>query len=456
MHNPSSCRKLSGENPAGDKRDNSMTLRLGKKILRKQFRSISVPDDLDAITHIDDDREVPPAEAGLDRAVVDGIWENTQKLYRTGAHPLLSICLRRNGKIVLNRSIGYQQGDAVSPDAVVADLETPVCLFSASKAISAMLLHLLAEQGEIHLLDPISYYIPAFAANGKSFITIYQLLAHRAGVPGLGEDVDPSLLYEREEVVRRICASEPLDSHGRTAAYHALTGGFLIDELIRVTTGLTIQQYMDRYIRKPMDMRYFRFGVTRRDLPRVAEHRCTGLKPGKRMGGMLENVLGIELEQAIALSNSEEFRTAVLPSANIYCTAEEAGRFFQMLLNYGSYEGKQIMQPLTVHRAIQEAGKAQLDASLKMPMRYSAGFMLGGSPVGMYGPDTHYAYGHLGLSNVMCWADPARDISVAILNTGKPVLSNHIVALFRLMASISRGCPPTHDMAQKGAPFLAA
>jgi CubicO group peptidase (beta-lactamase class C family) len=89
-------------------------------------------------------------------------------------------------------------------------------------------------------------------------------------------------------------------------------------------------------------------------------------------------------------------------------------------------------------------------------MRYSAGFMLGGSPVGMYGPDTHYAYGHLGLSNVMCWADPARDISVAILNTGKPVLSNHIVALFRLMASISRGCPPTHDMAQKGAPFLAA
>lgn len=51
-----------------------MTLRLGKKILQKQFRSISVPDDLDAITHIDDDREVSPAEAGLDRAVVDAIW----------------------------------------------------------------------------------------------------------------------------------------------------------------------------------------------------------------------------------------------------------------------------------------------------------------------------------------------------------------------------------------------
>jgi CubicO group peptidase (beta-lactamase class C family) len=433
-----------------------MMLRLGRKAVARRLRSIAVPEDLDSITSIDHEREVPAGEAGLGQEAVDAIWEDTRKLYATGAHPLLSICLRRHGKIVLNRSIGYRRGDADSADAVVAGLDTPICLFSASKAISAMLLHLLAEQGEIHLLDPISYYIPEFAANGKGFITIYQLLAHRAGVPGLGEEVDPALLYDREEALARICAAEPLDRHGRTAAYHAVTGGFLIDELIRVTTGLNVQQYMDRYIRKPMDMRYFRFGVTRRDIPRVADHRSTGPRPGKRMGGMLKDVLGIDLEQAVELSNTEDFRTAVLPSANIYCTAEEAGRFFQMLLDYGSYEGKQIMQPLTVHRAVQEAGKAQLDASLKMPMRYSAGFMLGGSPAGMYGPDSHYAFGHLGLSNVMCWADPARDISVAILNTGKPVLSNHVLALFKLLFGIGRRCPPTRDMAEEGARFLAA
>ncbi len=428
---------------------------LTRNLLKKRLRPIAVPRDLETITDIDDEREVPAGEAGLAQADVDAIWEDALKLYRTGMHPFLSICLRREGKVVLNRSIGYQRGDAESPDAVVGDLDTPVCLFSASKAISAMLLHLLAEQGKIHLLDPISYYIPEFAANGKGFITIYQLLAHRAGVPGLGEEVDPALLYQREEALARICAAEPLDRHGRTAAYHAVTGGFLIDELIRRTTGLTAQQYMDRYIRKPMEMRYFRFGVTKRDLPRVAEHRFTGPIPGKRMGGMLKNVLGIDLLEAVELSNEEEFRTTILPSANIYCTAEEASRFFQMMLDYGRYGDKQIMQPLTVHRAIQEAGKAQMDASLKMPMRYSAGFMLGGSPVGMYGPNSQYAYGHLGLSNVMCWADPERDISVAILNTGKPVLSNHMLALFGLLFGISKRCPPTRDVALEGAPFLA-
>ncbi len=427
----------------------------GYHLLQKQFRAIALPDDLDAITSIDYDNEVPAGEAGLAPGPVEAVWEDVQNLFRTGAHPLLSICLRQGGNMLLNRSIGYQRGDAGSADAVVADLDTPICLFSASKAISAMLLHLLAEQGKIHLLDPISYYIPAFAAKGKGFITIYQLLAHRAGVPGLGEEVDPALLYQREEALARICAAEPLDAMGRTMAYHAVTGGFIIDELIRVTTGLTVQQYMDRYIRKPMGMRYFRYGVTRRDLPRAAEHRATGLKPGKLIGGTLKNVLGVAMEDVVALSNSEEFLTAVLPSANIYCTAEEAGRFYQMLLDYGRYRGQQIMQPLTVHRAIQEAGKAQLDASLKLPMRYSAGFMLGGSPVGMYGPDTPYAYGHLGLSNVMCWADPARDISVAILNTGKPIMGNHIPAVFRLLAGISKRFPPVRDMTVAAVPFLA-
>jgi len=427
---------------------------LARNLLRKRLRNIAVPDDLDSISSIDHKNEVPPSSVGLEQQVIDTIWEDMQNLYRTGAHPLLSLCLRREGEVIFNRSIGYQRGDAEATDAVVADLKTPICLFSASKAISAMLLHLLAEQGAVNLLDPISLYIPAFAANGKANITIYQLLAHRAGVPGLGENVDASLVYQREEVLARICAARPLDTHA--AAYHALTSGFLMDELIRVTTGLTIQQYMDRYIRKPMGMRYFCYGLTRREIPRVAEHRNTGPGAGRLVGGVLKNVLGLEVEDAVDLSNSEEFQTAILPSANIYCTAEEASRFFQMMLDYGDYRGKRIMQPITVHRAIQEAGKAQMDASLKLPIRYSTGFMLGGSPVGMYGPDTQYAYGHLGLSNVMCWADPARAISVALLNTGKPILSNHVFALFRLLFRISGQCPPVRDMERAGLPFRAA
>ena len=197
-----------------------------RKKINSHFNATPIPRDLDEITSIDRANEVIPAEAGLSQAAVNAIWADTLSLYRTGMYPMLSICLRRHGKIVLNRSIGYQSGDADSEDAIIGDLNTPICLFSASKGVSAMLVHLLAEQGKIHLLDPVSYYIPEFSQNGKGFITIYQLLAHRAGVPGLGENGDAALLFDREAALAAICAADPIDNLGRTSAYHAITGGF--------------------------------------------------------------------------------------------------------------------------------------------------------------------------------------------------------------------------------------
>ncbi|WP_167854959.1 serine hydrolase domain-containing protein [Mangrovimicrobium sediminis] len=429
---------------------------LTRKALANPFRRVAIPDDLDSITSIDDKAEIPAEESGLQPDAAEAIWDATLGLYRTGVHPLISICLRHRGNILLNRIVGYQKGDAADPKAVVAKLNTPICQFSAAKGVSAMLLHLLAEQGEIHLLDPISYYIPAYGSNGKHNTTIFQLLAHRAGVPGVGERVDPRELFDREAIVERICAAKPLDYHGRTQAYHAITGGFIIDELIRVTTGLTAQQYMDRHFRKPLKMRYFRYGLTRRDLPRVAMNYATGLKPGPIVGGTLEKVLGVGVDEAVDLSNTEEFLTAELLAANIYSTAEEAGRFYQMMLDGGVYENRRVMQPLTIHRATQEAGKSQMDASLKMPMRYSAGFMLGNSPFGLYGPNTQHAYGHLGLSNVLCWADPSREIAVSILTTGKPVVSPHLVEMFKMLFAISRHCPITRNMRQPNENWLAA
>ena len=418
-----------------------------KNLIKKKFRGIEIPSDLSSITSIDYENEVPAGESGLSEEATAAIWDAVQKFYRAGMHPLVSVCLQRGGKTVFNRSIGYQSGDDDSPDAVVADVNTPVCLFSASKVISAVLLHLLAEQNKIHLLDPVCHYIPAFAAGGKANITIYQLLAHRAGVPGLGEDAGPELLYDRKEALARICAAQTLDKLGRSPAYHAITGGFIVEELIRVTTGLTIQQYLDRYIRKPMGMKYFRYGLTPRDLKKAAVHRSTGLPVTGKVGNLLSGVLGIEFEKVVDLSNSPDFGQAVLPSANLYCTAEESTRFFQMLLDHGRYKGKQILAPLTVYRAVQEAGKAQLDGSLKLPLRYSPGFMMGGSPVGMYGKDSHFAYGHVGLSNIICWADPERDIAVSILNTGKPIVGPQIASFIGMPFTIAKHCTKVRDMA---------
>ena len=81
------------------------------------------------------------------------------------------------------------------------------------------------------------------------------------------------------------------------------------------------------------------------------------------------------------MTNDHRFYNSIIPSANLFATAEEVSRFYQMLLNQGQWQGKTILEPLTVHQAVRPLGGFQFDRSLMLPMRYSAGFMLGGSPV---------------------------------------------------------------------------
>ncbi len=411
-----------------------------RNTLRKRlFRTVDIAADPAEVTDIDAQAEVAPHEADLSPDAVGEIWDACEALYRSGVYRMLSICLRRHGEIVLNRSMGeFRPGK-------VAGVDTPVCLFSASKAVSAVLIHLLDEQGHVNLLNPVSYYIPAFAARGKGSITLLQLLSHRGGVPKVPDNVELDLLFDHDAALDMICAAEPTNHRGAEQAYHAITSGFIFAELIKVTTGLSAQQYLKKYIADPMGMRYFRYGLTQRDQARVALNEVTGLKVNL-IDNQLASVLGTHPEKAIDLTNDPRFYRAIVPSANLFATAEEVSRFYQMLLNHGEWQGARILDPLTVHRAVRPLGKMEIDRSLMLPMRYSAGMMLGASPVGIYGKDSEYAYGHIGYANIFGWADPQRDIAVSIMNTGKAVLGPHLVPFFRLLGAISEHCAPVVDM----------
>jgi len=121
-------------------------------------------------------------------------------------------------------------------------------------------------------------------------------------------------------------------------------------------------------------------------------------------------------------------------------TAEEMGRFYQMLLNNGVWGGKQICKPMTVRRLIREYGSLEFDRTLMVPMRYSAGLMLGANPVGLWGLHSAQAFGHIGLINKLLWADPERDISVSLVNTGLPLVANNVPSLINFMTSINKHC----------------
>jgi CubicO group peptidase (beta-lactamase class C family) len=64
--------------------------------------------------------------------------------------------------------------------------------------------------------------------------------------------------------------------------------------------------------------------------------------------------------------------------------------------------------------------------------------MLCDRPFGIFGPNTPRAFGHLGFTNIFGWADPTRQISVAILTSGKPIFSAHMIRVVQLLTEINR------------------
>ncbi len=404
-------------------------------------RNIDVPSDLASVTRIGDD-EVNPELLGLTFEDREAIWESAEALYKTGLYPAVTMSMRRHGEVVLNRSIGHQRGNGPGEvgESVVATPDMPMCLFSASKAITAMLVHLLEEQGDLNVLNPVSFYIPEFGANGKKNITVQQILAHRAGIATF-KDIDPEVLFDYDEILKILYNAEPTTIHGRELAYHAITGGYVLGELIQRITGESIREFMRKHVQEPLGFKYFNYGTTDAQYPDIARNYVTGLPIVFPVKQFIKRVLGASFETAVELSNDPRFYQQVIPAGNIVATADECSRFFQCLLNGGELDGKRIFQPVTVERAIREVNKPELDRILMVPMRYSAGMMLGSSGWGMFGPATAHAYGHLGLTNNLCWADPQRATSVSILTSGNPLVGTHLPRLGMLLNTISKRCP---------------
>jgi len=392
--------------------------------------------------------EVDPEEVGLVRADVEAIWATVLNYYKTGLQPAINLCMHRYGKVFLNRAIGHIHGNTPGTTQDIANWTraTPDSVFnffSGSKAVTAMLAHLCVERGNLKLDEPIAAIIPAFGKHGKHSITLRHVLNHTAGFPTLPQETaDLELLSKPEAILDVLCEARPETVAGRQLAYHALAGGFLIAELIKQVTGQTISEFLDAEIRKPLGFTTFQYGVKPGTEKNVADNVFTGLKPRYPISRQLRKALGYDnMDNLIAFANDPRFLASVIPSGNLFATAGEIALFFDLLLQEGERDGVRLFKPETVARARNPQSFAQFDHTLLMPMRYGLGFMLGRDRFSLFGPQTPGAFGHLGFTTVLGWADTERSISVALLNSGKPLLNPDMTAWLHIMRTISRRIP---------------
>ncbi|HWP65837.1 MAG TPA: serine hydrolase domain-containing protein [Candidatus Limnocylindria bacterium] len=399
------------------------------------------------MTRLATEREVDPRALGVAPAAVARIWDAVERLYRSGMHPAIAVCVRCRGGVLLDRAIGHASGNGPDdpPDAPkrVVTPDTPFTTLSASKPVAAMMIHLLAERGLLHLDDPVAEYIPEFAQHRKHGITIRHLLVHRAGLAFLPPEVlELDRLADPARVLETICDIRPVFRPGRTLAYHALSSGFIMAELVRRLLGKDIRAFVDEVLCWPLGLRWMNFGVAPADVGLVARNYFTGPPIPAVARALFRRVLGVDFEQVPPMSNDPRFLTGIIPSANLVATANEMSIFYQLLLEGGALGGVRVFDARTVYRATHEQTYMEFDRALGLPIRYSLGFMLGARWLSLYGPGTGRAFGHLGFTNVITWADPRRRVAAAILTSGKPLLYPGLYDLIDIPRQIGLACPP--------------
>jgi CubicO group peptidase (beta-lactamase class C family) len=412
------------------------------------FHRVPIPDDLEAATTKGDEAE--SAAVGLEEDTVERLWEGAVDLYRSGVHPGLQLCVRREGQVVLDRAIGHARGngpdDPEDAPKVPMTPDVPACIFSASKAVTAMVVHLLDERRMLHIGDRVSEYIPEYAQNGKEGTTIAHVLAHRAGVATMPEEArDLDSIEDWDRIVSLICESKPSIRPGRMLAYHAVSGGYILGEIVRRVTGKTVREVLAGEILDPLGFRWGNYGVAPEDVDVVAPSCVTGPPLLPPLSVLVKRVLGSSIREVVELSNDPRFLTALVPSANVVTTANELSRFFEIFRQGGELEGVRVMEPRTIRRALTEQSHLEIDFSLVFPTRFSYGLMLGADYVSLYGRDTDLAFGHLGLINIMGWADPERAISVGLITTGKAIIYPELPRFYGVMSRIASEVPKVEE-----------
>lgn len=419
-------------------------------LVRCALATLSRVPPAESVTTVRPAVEVDPRDVGVAPEAVRRMWAAVERLYGSGIHPAIALCVRRHGQVLLDRAIGHAAGngptDPEDAPRTLATPDTPFGLLSATKAVTAMVVHLLDQWNMLRLDDPVCEYIPGFGVRGKRWITIRHVLTHRAGLPQPPrEALDLGLLDDPEAIVRVLCAMPLASRPGRQLAYHAISGGFILGEVVRRVTGVSIRAVHDAAVRRPLGLRWMRYGIPARDLPAVAVNHFTGFPALPPISLALRRALGVDFYEAIDISNDPRFLTGVVPAASMVATADELCRYFQLLLNDGVLGGVRVFEPRTVRRATAEQSYLEFDLTLGVPLRYGMGFMLGGRYLSFFGPDTPHAFGHLGLTNVVAWADPERQVAVALLTSGKPLFHPALYHAWDLLRQIGQGCPKVSD-----------
>jgi len=152
--------------------------------------------------------------------------------------------------------------------------DTASVVFSCTKGLSAILAARLVEEGRLAYEAPVARYWPEYAVAGKETTTVGDLLAHRAGLSAPRVDLTVDDVLDWQRMAQVLQEQQPLWQPGADYAYHAITHGWLIGQVMRNVTGSSVGEYFQKLVAGPLHADAW-IGLPERQRDRIA-HQTVG------------------------------------------------------------------------------------------------------------------------------------------------------------------------------------
>lgn len=284
---------------------------------------------------------------------------------------------------------------------------TPV--FSTTKAIAAILIARLVDQGRLAYDQPVAEVWPEFAQGGKGAITVAQVMSHQAGLPGFLEPMDAALWFDWAAICDRLAAMAPMWPPGTASGYHAITFGYLAGEIFRRVDGRTMGQAVRDDLARPFGLDLW-IGLPEAEDGRVAELDRPKELPDFGEINEARRAAFLLRWSAPPGRGGPGWRRAEIPSANGHATARDLARLMGALAGDGRLDGRYLLSREVIAEASRERISG-LDLVLPYRMSWGAGFMRNAG-LAIYGP-AQDSFGHSGWGGSCVFADPDRAVAGA-------------------------------------------
>ncbi|WP_193337239.1 serine hydrolase domain-containing protein [Devosia beringensis] len=296
--------------------------------------------------------------------------------------------------------------------------DTPSVIFSCTKGLVSILAARLVQEGRLDYDAPVSRYWPEFAAAGKSTVTVGQALAHQAGLSAPRADLSEDDIVDWDRMVSLLAAQEPLWEPGSGYAYHALTHGWVAGEIVRRVTGLSVGQYFEELITKPLGVDAW-IGLPEALADRAAHLQVSpplsalwadeAAKPGPNWpykAMTLGHALPADLVTADGGFNKQRTRAAEIPGAGGLASAEALATIWSATV--APTRGVRLLEPEVIAAATRTRSSGVSVFGGEPPYsRWGCGFQLD-SEARRYLSDG--CFGHDGAGGQVGFADPVRRV----------------------------------------------